>query len=101
MLPKYQLQLSGAGFANLNNTAGSLVVNADTNASFVGNGSYDSLAMNWGSSGAAIVSQATQVLLWQFCSGSKTALTARQTFYTHGCTSECPVALLCLPVCLL
>ncbi len=60
-LPKYQLQLSGAGYVNMNNTAGSLVINADTNASFVGTGDFDSLAVNWGSSGAAIVSQAAQV----------------------------------------
>ena len=45
----------------MNNTAEKLVVNADTNASFVGSGNYSSLALNWGSSGAAIVSQATQV----------------------------------------
>ena len=60
-LPKYQLQLSGAGYANMNNTAESLVINADTNASFVGSGKFSDVVLNWASSGASIVSQASQV----------------------------------------
>ena len=66
-LPKYQLQLSGAGYANMNNTAESLVINADTNASFVGSGKFSNVVLNWASSGASIVSQASQVRHFTSC----------------------------------
>lgn len=48
----------------MNNTAESLVINADTNASFVGSGKFSDVVLNWASSGASIVSQATQVRLY-------------------------------------
>lgn len=57
----FQLQLSGTGTANMVLNPGNLVVNADTNGSFIGGGLFDQVLLNWNSKSAASLSNANNV----------------------------------------
>ena len=59
--PKFQLQLSGTGTANMLSSPVSLSVNSIANGSFIGGGLFDQVLLNWDSNSAASLSNANDV----------------------------------------